>query len=217
MLEMTLRTAKLIQCSQSLGLVLFLRVEMEMLWPQFSLKKHTSNSLNRTTVALMTIQEFRKEAAGVHWVFSELLFKIRSMSVKCLLMRLSALMFCWTVSRGPCTSFVLAVFRLMRTVVMCEQPLFMAFHCEGAELSEVIPPLFVLEAASQRGWQPNKLPHNFLHGEEGRGGAPDSSFAGSYPLRATDPCFPKMTPGSGRAQTTGHAHQLEQHMQHTQN
>lgn len=78
-------------------------------------------------------------------------------------------MFCWTVSREPCTSFVLAMFRLTRTIV-CKQLLFMAFHCEGAELSEVIPPLFVLEAASQWGWQPNKFPHNFLHGQEGRGG-----------------------------------------------
>lgn len=139
----------------------------------------------------MTVQEFRKEAAGAHRVFSELLFKIRSMSVKCLLMRLSALMFCWTVSGGPCTSFVLVVFRLTRTI-MCKQPLFMAFHWEGAELSEVIPPLFVLEAVSQGGWQPNKLPHNFLHGEEGRGGAPNSSFAGSHPLRAMDSCFPEV-------------------------
>lgn len=92
----------------------------------------------------------------------------------------------------------------------------MAFRWEGAELSEVIPPLFVLETVSRRGWQPNKLPQNFLRGEEGRGGALDSSFAGSHPLRATASCLPEVTPGSGRAQKTGDAHQLVQHTERRQ-
>lgn len=162
----------------------------------------------------MPIHELRKEAVGVHWVFSELLLKIRSMLVKCLLMRLLALMFCWTVSRGPCTSFVLAVFRLFRTI-MCRQPLFTSFHCEGTELTEVIPPLFVLEAMSPWGWQQNKLPHNFLHREEVE--PPDSSSAGCHPLRTTDLCFPEITTGSVWAQTTGHAHQLVQHRERRQN
>lgn len=99
MLELTLRRANLIQCSQPRGLVLLHRGEMGMLWTRLSLKRHASNSFNRATVVLMTMQEFRKKAAGVHRVFSELLFKeIRSTLVKRLLMRLAALMFCRTVS-----------------------------------------------------------------------------------------------------------------------
>lgn len=99
MLELALRRANLSRCSQSLGPVVLHRGEMGMLRTCLSLKRHTSDSFNRATVVLMTIQEFRKKAAGVHRVFSELLFKeSRSTLVKCLLMRLAALMFCRTVS-----------------------------------------------------------------------------------------------------------------------
>lgn len=178
--------------------VLFQQGEMGILWTHFSLEKHTSNSLNRATVTLMTIQESRKKAAGFHYMFSELLFKeIRSMLVKCLVMRLSALLFCWTFSLGPCTSFIWAVFRLTKNYHM-QAALVYGISLQRSRAgwghpSSVCP-------GGQCPHQGESLPYNFLHREEGRGGAPDSSFAGSHPLGDSRSCFPEMTPGSGRAQ-----------------
>lgn len=87
---------------------------------------------------------------------------------------------------------------------MCRrQPTFTAFHRDGAELSEVIPLLFVL-----RGWQRDHLPRNCPLRAEGRGAAAHSSFAGSHFLSGSDACFPKTTPGSGGAWKTALGHQL---------
>lgn len=178
--------------------VLLQQGEMGILWTHFSLKTHTSNSLNRATVILMTIQECRKKAAGFHPMFFELLFKeIRSMLVKCLVMRLSALLFCWTVSVGPCTSFILAVFRLTKDYHMQAALVYsislQRSRADWGHTSSVCP-------GGQCLHHGDSLPYNFLHREEGRGGAPDSSFAGSHPLRGSTLCFPEMTSGSGRSQ-----------------
>lgn len=177
--------------------VLFQQGEMGILWTHFSLEKHTSNSLNRATVILMTIQEFRKKAAGFYHMFSELLFKeIRSMLVKCLVMRLSAL-FCWTVSLGPCTSFIRAVFRLTKNYHMQAALVYgislQRSRADWGHPSSVCP-------GGQCPHQGESLPYNFLHREEGRGGAPDSSSPGSHPLRGSGSFFPEMIAGSGRAQ-----------------
>lgn len=137
--------------------VLFQQGEMGILWTHFSPEKHTSNSLNRATVILMAIQGFRKKAAGFHHMFSELLFKeIRSMLVKCLVMRLSALLFCWTVSLWPCTSFILAVFRLTKNYHMQTALVYgislQRSRADWGHTSSVCPG----RAMSPPGWQPPK-------------------------------------------------------------